>query len=99
MPPLRYAGSAEEARKTILNVLQSTPRARVVEVEDVYLHAEFTTLLLRFVDDVEFLIDPVAKLVHFRSASRVGHSDLGTNRRRMSDLTRRLATMGFEAVR
>lgn len=99
MPPLRYPGSAEEARKTLLNVLQSSRGVRVVEVEDVYLHAEFTTLLFRFVDDVEFLIDPVAKLVHFRSASRVGHSDLGTNRRRMSDLSRRLSSLGFRAAR
>jgi uncharacterized protein (DUF1499 family) len=99
MPPLRYSGSAEDARRTLLNVLQSTPRARVVDVDDVYIHAEVTSLVFRFVDDVEFLIEPQAKLVHFRSASRVGHSDLGANRRRMSALSRRLAALGFTAVR
>jgi uncharacterized protein (DUF1499 family) len=99
MPPLRYYATAEEARKTLLNVLERSPRARVVEVNDVYLRVEFTTLVFRFVDDVEFLIDPDAKLVHFRSASRVGHSDLGTNRRRMSALCRRLTALGFTEAR
>jgi uncharacterized protein (DUF1499 family) len=99
MTPLRYAGTAEDARRTLLNVLQSTPRARVVDVDDVYIHAEFTSLVFRFVDDVEFLIEPLGKIVHFRSASRVGHSDLGTNRRRMTALSRRLTALGFTAAR
>jgi uncharacterized protein (DUF1499 family) len=90
MPALGFAGEVEPVRGAILDVLGETPRARVVEAEADYIHAEFTTLLLRFVDDVEFAIDPSAKRVDFRSASRVGHSDLGTNRRRMEDLTRRL---------
>ena len=53
-----------------------------------YLHVEFTTALLRFVDDVEFLLDPDKKLIHYRSASRIGRSDLGTNRRRMEMIRR-----------
>lgn len=58
--------------------------------EDLYLHYEFTSLLLRFVDDVEFLFDEEAKTIHFRSASRVGYGDLGVNRRRMEDIRSRL---------
>ena len=90
MPALGFEGEAEPVRAAILDVLAEAPRARVVEAEGDYIHAEFTTLMFRFVDDVEFSVDPGAKRVEFRSASRVGHSDLGTNRRRMKTLCRRL---------
>ncbi|MFT7527048.1 MAG: hypothetical protein ACI9LY_002200, partial [Arenicella sp.] len=49
---------------------------------DSYVYSVFTTRLMRFKDDVEFYIDEAHQLVHFRSASRVGHSDLGANRKR-----------------
>ena len=91
MPALAFEGEAGPVRAAILDVLARAPRARVVEAEGDTVRAEFTTLVFRFVDDVEFLIDPAAKRVDFRSASRVGHSDLGTNRRRMTALCRRLA--------
>ncbi len=90
MPALGFQGESEPVRAAILDVLAREPRARVVAAEADYIHAEFTTLLLRFVDDVEFSIDPGAKRVDFRSASRVGHSDLGTNRRRMESLSQKL---------
>jgi uncharacterized protein (DUF1499 family) len=58
----------------------------MVTVEDRYIHAEFTSALFRFVDDVEFQIDAESGLIHFRSASRVGRSDLGVNRKRMESI-------------
>lgn len=90
MPALGFEGEVEPVRAAILDVIAKAPRARVVEADEDYIHAEFATLVFRFVDDVEFLIDPGAKRVDFRSASRVGHSDLGTNRRRMTGLCRQL---------
>jgi len=90
MPALGFEGEVEPVRAAILEVLARAPRARVVEAGEDYIHAEFTTLLFRFVDDVEFSIDPGARRVDFRSASRIGHSDLGTNRRRMENLSRQL---------
>jgi uncharacterized protein (DUF1499 family) len=90
MPALGFEGDVETVRAAILDLLARAPGARVVKAEGDYIHAEFTTLVFRFVDDVEFQIDPMAKRVDFRSASRVGHSDLGTNRRRMRKLSRRL---------
>jgi uncharacterized protein (DUF1499 family) len=59
------------------------PRTKLVEENDSYLHYEFTSLLFRFVDDVEFLFDDESKTIHFRSASRTGYGDFGVNRRRM----------------
>ena len=59
---------------------------KLVEEDESYLHYEFTSLLLRFVDDVEFLFDDEAKTIHFRSASRTGYGDLGVNRKRMEQV-------------
>ena len=55
-----------------------------------YLRAEFTSTLFRFVDDVEFVVVPDEGVIHFRSCSRVGYSDLGANRRRMESLRKKL---------
>jgi uncharacterized protein (DUF1499 family) len=84
--PLTYTGSAEEAMTRLRDVLLARPRVRIVTQTESYLHAECTSRLFRFVDDVELLIDREAKVIHFRSASRVGHSDLGVNRRRMEEI-------------
>jgi len=70
------------------------PRAKIVSVEDNYLHVEFRSAIFRFVDDVEFLVvipeeqRPTEQRIHFRSASRVGYSDFGVNRRRMEQIRR-----------
>jgi len=57
-------------------------------VTDRYLHATQSSSRFGFVDDVEFLHDPEAGLLHARSASRVGYSDLGVNRRRLETIFR-----------
>jgi len=56
---------------------------------DNYLAATFTSSFFRFVDDLEVRIDPAESLIHIRSASRVGHSDAGVNRKRV-ELLRKL---------
>lgn len=53
---------------------------------DIYVHATATTPLLHFVDDLEARLDLTGRRIHLRSASRVGHSDLGANRRRVEAL-------------
>jgi uncharacterized protein (DUF1499 family) len=83
LEPIPFAGTAAEALALLTKVIADQPRARIVEAGGLYLRAEFTSLVFRFVDDVEFLLDPEARVIHFRSASRLGHSDLGANRRRM----------------
>jgi uncharacterized protein (DUF1499 family) len=90
-PPLAFADNPERAWERLKEVLAEFPRTRVVEEGDGYLHAECTTLLFRFVDDVEFLLDREAKVIHFRSASRIGAGDLGANRRRMEAIRRAFA--------
>lgn len=88
MAPFRFQGSPQAAMERLKSIVAGMPRAKIVSSSDQYLHAEFTSALFRFVDDVEFQIDPEAKQIHFRSASRVGYSDLGANRRRMEAIGR-----------
>lgn len=67
----------------IQRVLMSLPRARIIASDGNYLYAEFTSRIMGFVDDVEFLYDADAGITHVRSASRVGYSDMGVNRERV----------------
>jgi uncharacterized protein (DUF1499 family) len=91
MPPLPWRGSVAEAQSRARAALLAEPRTRIVQERPGYVHAEARSRLFRFVDDMEVLVDSAAGVVRFRSASRVGHSDLGVNRRRMTAFTRRFA--------
>ena len=71
-------------------LLLSRGDTNIVNVGTNYLHAEFTSRLMGFVDDVEFLFDTNSGLTHVRSASRVGYSDMGANRNRIEDLRAQL---------
>lgn len=84
--PLIYKGSAGEARTRLLGVLQSMKRANIVMAGERYLHVEFTSAVFRFVDDAEFFIDDAQKVIHMRSAARLGHYDFGVNRKRMETI-------------
>lgn len=86
MPPIQYQGSREDARKRLLGIFRALPRVSVVEDNGNYLKVEVRSALFSFVDDVEFEFDDEAKLIHFRSASRIGYYDFGVNRRRMETI-------------
>jgi uncharacterized protein (DUF1499 family) len=87
--PFRYEGAAETAMQALIDVIREMKRARIKTAQERYIHAEFTSFLFRFVDDVEFLLDKGAKTIHVRSASRVGYSDLGVNRKRVEAIRSR----------
>lgn len=89
MEPIPVSGDPDLAFQNLLAMVQALPRTRLVDQTPDYAHFEFTTAVFRFVDDVQFLLDRDQGVIQFRSASRVGRSDLGTNRRRMADLTKR----------
>ena len=84
--PITYISPRSEEQKRLKNLLQTLPRTSLVKEEDGYLYYEFTSLLMRYVDDVEFYLDDTTKLIHVRSASRLGHSDLGVNRKRVESI-------------
>jgi uncharacterized protein (DUF1499 family) len=86
MEPIPFSSTPNEAMDRLKTVVAALPRSKVVTDDERYMHVEFTSRVFRFVDDVEFLIDADHKLIHFRSASRAGQSDLGVNRQRMEDI-------------
>ncbi len=64
-------------------VLSGLDEANIVSASSNYLYAEFTSRIMGYVDDVEFMYDQASGLTHVRSASRLGYSDLGANRKRI----------------
>ena len=58
----------------------------VQRLTDDYLAAVFVSSLFGFTDDLEARIDSERHVIHLRSASRVGRSDLGVNRKRIERL-------------
>jgi uncharacterized protein (DUF1499 family) len=84
--PIHFTGDAAEAKAKLKQALGTLPRTTIIHETDDYLHAECTTLIFRFVDDVEFWIDAPNQTIHFRSASRAGMSDFGVNRARLEAL-------------
>jgi uncharacterized protein (DUF1499 family) len=81
--PLSFDDPAEEAWARLGRVMKDLPRVRVLSWTDSYLRVEWASVVFRFLDDVEFLLDSEARVIHFRASSRVGLVDLGVNRRRM----------------
>lgn len=71
-------------------VIKGMERTEIIEQTDNYLYAEFTSKIMGFVDDVEFYRDPEANILHVRSASRLGQSDLGVNRKRVEAIRAKL---------
>lgn len=88
--PLRLDMDQNDAVEAARRAIASMPGSRLVITEEAYIHAEFTSRVFRFVDDLELLYDADLPGFQLRSASRVGQSDLGVNRRRVEELRRRL---------
>jgi uncharacterized protein (DUF1499 family) len=86
--PIVYKGERSAAVKLIQQVVQGTAGTRIVAQTDDYLHAEFSSKMMGFVDDVEFFF-PDDAVIHMRSASRVGYFDFGVNRRRLETIRQR----------
>ncbi len=92
--PLFYAGRREDAHDRLVSLVKSMKRSRIVDDTGEYIHAEFTSLIFRFVDDAEFLFDKTKNCIHIRSASRLGRSDFGVNRSRVEEIRRRFNGSG-----
>jgi uncharacterized protein (DUF1499 family) len=84
--PITYHIDRDKAIQTVLKVLTVVPRTEVIEQTDNYIHAISKSRIFKFVDDVEFYFPTNEPVIHIRSASRVGESDLGVNRRRMEQI-------------
>lgn len=78
-----YQKNLKDAYAILKQKLEQSPRTKIVQENPNYIYVEFTSLIMRYVDDVEFYFDEKNKLLHFRSASRLGKSDFGVNRKRI----------------
>jgi uncharacterized protein (DUF1499 family) len=83
--PFQYQGGKKAAFKRLRNVLESFERTTIVTENENYIHIECKSAIMGFVDDVEFYF-PKEKVIHVRSASRIGRSDFGVNRKRVEKL-------------
>ncbi len=88
--PLRAGDDPTAGFAALRKVVAEYPGAEIVGESPGYLYAEFSTPVLKFVDDVEFLLDAPGGVIHVRSASRLGRKDLGVNRKRIEAIRERL---------
>jgi uncharacterized protein (DUF1499 family) len=84
--PLSFTGDADQAMQKLASMLKANERTVLVTQQPDYLYAQCSTPLLQFTDDVEFWLDRAAGVIQLRSASRLGHGDLGANRARIEKL-------------
>lgn len=79
-----------QALERIRRICEGMEGAKVVKSDPGYLHVQFETRWMKFVDDTEFWFDPRAGVIHVRSASRLGRKDFGVNRARVEAIRARL---------
>lgn len=91
---LAIEGSPVPAWEALESELVARERVEIVTSEDDYLHAVFTTKLMRYRDDVEFLLRPQQGEIAVRSASRVGYGDMDANRNRIESIRMALGDRG-----
>jgi FKBP-type peptidyl-prolyl cis-trans isomerase FkpA len=91
--PLPMGTDPEATMAKLRQVIAGYEGAQIIRQEGLYLYAEFTTPLMKFVDDVEFLASPSEAVIHVRSQSRLGRKDFGVNRARIETIRQRLALL------
>lgn len=89
--PLALKGDGPATIAQIKRIAETMPGAKVVESRPDYLYVQFSTRLMKFVDDAQFWFDPASGLVQVRSASRLGRKDFGVNRSRIEAIRQALA--------
>jgi uncharacterized protein (DUF1499 family) len=81
--PIPYTTSAVEAKAALAKIIQAMERTQIITDDPSYIHAEFRTPGLGYVDDVEFFLDHESQVIHFRSSARLPYYDFEVNRKRM----------------
>ena len=91
---LAIEGSGEATWRNLQLLLESAPRVEIVTSSPAYMHAVYTTPIMRYRDDVEFLLRTDQIEIAVRSASRVGYGDMGVNRNRIEAIRDALEAEG-----
>jgi len=89
--PIAFKGDTAAAMAAVRKAVEGMTDSTIIRAEGGYLYAEYRSRLMRFVDDVEFLHDARAGVIHVRSASRLGRRDFGVNRARVEALRARIS--------
>jgi len=88
--PFRLKKDSREIWDIVQKTVGSLPRTKIVSIDDTDIHAECRSMIFRFVDDLTLHLTSSKEIIHIRSASRTGYSDLGVNRRRVENLRKKL---------
>ena len=84
--PIKIISNVERAKEKITKILQKNKSVTIRKIENNYIWAEYESAIFRFVDDMEFLISEKDALIHLKSASRKGYSDLGKNKEHIEEI-------------
>lgn len=92
--PIAIDGDPDAAWQALRQILADDRSIEITARSEHYIRSESTTRILRFTDDVEFLLERGASRIDMRSASRVGYSDLGKNRKRLEGIRSKMVAAG-----
>ena len=81
---------SEKAFIDLIQILENTPRLKIINKEKNYIHAIATSRMLKFIDDIEIQNLNQDNIFQIKSSSRSGIYDLGVNKRRVQTLRFRL---------
>ncbi len=94
--PLPLVGDSKSTLSKIKAIIELMPGSQIITNQENYLYVQFTTRVMKFVDDAEFWCDPQSNVVQVRSASRLGKSDLGVNRQRIEWIRKQLEEISLK---
>lgn len=86
MDGIEFTGETAVAQERLSAIIQAMPSSTLITNQPGYIHAEFRSPTMQFIDDVEFYLDEEAGLIQFRSAARLGYEDMDANRKRMAEI-------------
>jgi uncharacterized protein (DUF1499 family) len=88
--PFKLKQDPKTSWDIVQKMVGSLPRTKIVSADNNNIRAECRSMIFRFVDDLTLNLTPSNGIIHIRSASRIGYSDLGVNRRRLENLRKKL---------
>ena len=81
--PFQLVVPSTDGWRAVRAAIDGLPRTKIITSTDDYLHAECSSAVFGFVDDLELHLRPAENVIAVRSASRLGRSDFGVNRKRV----------------
>ena len=82
--------NVDKSFKELIEILKNTPRVKIINIKEDYIHALVTSRIMKFIDDIEIKKSEKNNILEVKSNSRTGFYDLGVNKRRINTLHFRL---------